>query len=74
MHVLFANGVVPAEIFLLLEQARKRMGVHFKDLRAFASEWHWPRTEQRRGWNPNDLFSEARAAASQDTFKATASE
>ena len=74
MHVVFAGGVLQQEVFLLLEGAKLHLRVGFKDVREYVTMWQWPRAELRRGWKPGDLFNETRAAASQATFKAAASE
>ena len=74
MHVIFAGGVLQEEVFLLLEAAKLHLRVGFKDVREYVQMWQWPRSEERRGWNAADLFSDSRATTSHATFKATASE
>ena len=72
LHVIFSNGLLPAEIMLFMKEARQHTGKYFADFRAYAAEG--------MGWqcagNAKVLaaFSPHREKASDATLKAGASE
>ena len=69
-HVLYANGLVGAEIALFLHSTKEEYGVFFKDVRAEMQEWHHP-----TAWHnpPKACFSEAREKSCHEFLKASAS-
>lgn len=72
LHIVFSNGLLPAEIMLFMKEARRQTGKYFGHFRAYAAEGV--------GWqsagNANVLaaFSAHREKASDATLKAGASE
>ena len=75
MHVLFSNGICQLEFYLLLEHAKSKCGISYNHLRLFmGSAWEFAHVHKTRGAAVADLFSESRANASTETFKAGASE
>ena len=72
LHIVFSNGLLPAEIMLFMKEARRQTGKYFGDFRAYASEG--------AGWQCEGYvkvlaaFSPHREKASDASLKASASE
>ena len=70
-HVLYANGLVGAEMALFLRSTKEEYGKYFKEVRAEMQEWHHP-----TAWHtpPKACFSEAREKSCHEFLKASATE
>ena len=72
LHIIFSNGLLPAEIMLFMREARQQTGKYFGDFRAYAAEgMGWQTSAQAKVLA---AFSPHREKASDATLKAGASE
>ena len=73
MHCSVAHGIVQVEVFLLLKSAKANLGAKYSHIRTFTNlAWRFPRSS--RVGNITRLVDEAHEAASDETFKAEASQ
>ena len=75
VHIIFSNGTVHTETFMMLTVARDECNISFKSLQDLTgSDWTWPVSNRAASAHVASLFIASRGAASSIAFKAMAGE
>lgn len=71
VHIWLVNGIANVELFSILTTLKQHISLKYEHIDKFFQCWHWPSQSHNA---PRGAFSQARAAASTEKFKAGASE